>query len=153
MHRGLDFGFFSALRVNTLTGDVSSTASRIDVGRGMSPPQGIVVHPSGILTYATVPDYRFEPEGTAFAPAVVGAALDTIMGSLSLRSVVELDAAASSLALDPTGRFVYAVAPDANAAFGYIVDHDTGELTSMARSPFAVGDAPHAIVIIGTDGG
>jgi len=45
----------------------------------------------------------------------------------------------NSLAVDPTGRFVYAANYSQGAAYGYDVDQGSGALTAIPGSPFSAG--------------
>jgi 6-phosphogluconolactonase (cycloisomerase 2 family) len=46
------------------------------------------------------------------------------------------------MALDPMGKYIYALDQDGDRVFGYMVDAQTGALTGMHNSPFATGDCP-----------
>ena len=45
-----------------------------------------------------------------------------------------------SMAVDPTGKFLYATDVYGDRVFGYIIDAATGALTGVFNSPFATGD-------------
>jgi len=48
-------------------------------------------------------------------------------------------------ALDPTGKYVYAIDPLWDRVFGYMVNAQMGALTGIFNSPFATGDCPEGI--------
>jgi 6-phosphogluconolactonase len=51
-----------------------------------------------------------------------------------------------SVAIDPSGQFVYAVNFNSNSVSAYSVE-SSGTLTPIAGSPFATGVQPHGIAI------
>jgi 6-phosphogluconolactonase len=63
-----------------------------------------------------------------------------------LMSAVAADNLPISLAIDPTGQFLYAVNFNSNDVSAYTVDA-SGTLTPVAGSPFAAGAQPHSIAI------
>jgi 6-phosphogluconolactonase len=57
---------------------------------------------------------------------------------------------ASSVAVDPTGKFAYVTSIDDNVSgyvSGYAIDPNTGALTAISGSPFAAGVAPISVAV------
>jgi 6-phosphogluconolactonase len=52
-----------------------------------------------------------------------------------------------SLAMHPSGNFLYAPDPPANEVVGFVIDSTTGALTSVPGSPFPAGMQPEQVVI------
>jgi 6-phosphogluconolactonase (cycloisomerase 2 family) len=65
---------------------------------------------------------------------------------LTFVSAVAAGAVPISVAIDPTGQFVYAVNFNSNDVSAYTVG-TSGALIAVPGSPFATGTQPHAIAI------
>jgi 6-phosphogluconolactonase (cycloisomerase 2 family) len=129
---------------------------------------GYAIEPNGSLTQ--LPDVAIGGEGGS-----MNLALDPsdgylyVSGYLPSVSVYKIDPATGaltpipgspfpspgliqSLVIDPTGRFVYLVALNANRGYvwGYRIDHPTGALTLISGSPFPAGDFSDGLTVDAT---
>ena len=67
-------------------------------------------------------------------------------GALTVSSVTTAGSLPIAVAIDPSGQFLYAVNYNSNDVSAYTLS-DTGALTPVPGSPFAVGVQPHSIAI------
>jgi len=79
--------------------------------------------------------------------------IDSDTGRLvPIGSPVSAGSGVSSLAVDPSGKYLYAVNstnnfPNGNSVSAYAIDQSTGSLSSISGSPFAAGSYPNGIAI------
>lgn len=52
-----------------------------------------------------------------------------------------------SLAVDPTGQFLYVANHESNDVSAYTIDGTSGVLTPISGSPFAAGSGPHSVTV------
>lgn len=106
--------------------------------------------------YENVFVYVVDAETAPNKPTILGFAQNTTDGSLSLLSGtngatfqgVAVGEAPSSIAIDPTAKYVYVTDRLENEIFGYqIATTTTGNLTPLVSSPFATGLYPVSITI------
>lgn len=106
--------------------------------------------------------YVVDQENSAYSPGaqptVVGFAQNPTTGALTLLSGTTLSnntyqgtnagVTPSAIAVDPTGRFVYVTDKTSNEVLGYQIDStNSGNLTSLASSPFTTGLYPVSITV------
>jgi 6-phosphogluconolactonase len=91
---------------------------------------------------------------TVGAPSILGfventstGALTQITGTNALNGF-NAGVAPSSIAIDPTGKYVYVTDKAQNEVYGYAISNNTtGALTGLVSSPFATGQYPLSITI------
>lgn len=147
-----------AYAANTTSNDISAyivsattgTLSQIDCGGGAgcngknfsagSFPNTLAMDPAGQFLYAANAN-----DNTISAYAINGAtgALSQVAGS---PYSVGPDAwGDESVAVDPSGKFVYATSDKSNNVAGFSINGATGQLTPLAASPFAAGGQAYFI--------
>jgi 6-phosphogluconolactonase (cycloisomerase 2 family) len=84
-----------------------------------------------------------------FVENISGFSINTSTGSLSMLAGFPFDAqpaGTTSLAMDPSGKFLYLISQAAVSA--YAIDQTTGALTAVPGSPFpAVDGTPSAVLV------
>ena len=125
----------SALSVDTTTGALTVTGA-VQLSENTT---GVVVTPSASFLYLTenyngVDGYSISPSG----------ALSAISGSPWLGPENSYE---GGLAVDPSGKFLYAAALASPELAGFTIDKSSGALTAIAGSPFSVGTGPTQPVI------
>lgn len=147
-----------AYAANTTSGDISAytvsattgTLAQIDCGGGTgcngknfvtgAAPMGLVIDPTGAFLYAA--NYN-DNTISAFTIDAATGALAAVAGSpYAVDGNAYGDA---SVAIDPSGRFLYATSVKGNDVAGFAIDGATGQLTPLTASPFAAGVQPYGI--------
>jgi 6-phosphogluconolactonase (cycloisomerase 2 family) len=82
---------------------------------------------------------------SAFTVDATAGALTAVQGSLFLAG-----RGPRGVAVDPSGRFAYAVNSTDNAVSAYAVTAGTGTLTAITGSPFSTGKGPQAVAVDST---
>lgn len=96
----------------------------------------LAMHPSGALVFAAETRGRIR----TFRREASGALRTT-------RFSAPAQLRASDFAVDPGGRFVYAVDRLIAAVYGWEVDLPTGQLMPIPGSPFSTGENPNAVAV------
>jgi 6-phosphogluconolactonase len=105
----------------------------------------MVFHPSGRFMYNAGPALN------AFRVEAQTGSLTPLPGSPVVQGVGS-DPTATTVAIDPQGRFLYVVAtftvgPLADTVSGYAIDATTGALTPVPGSPFAAAPSPYSVAV------
>lgn len=102
----------------------------------------IAVHPSGLFVYVanadasgTVQTFSVAPVGLQTAGLLSGGA-STATGSMPV-----------SVAIDPTGHFLYTANSGSNDISGFSIDQTTGALTPFAGGPVSTGHHPISVTV------
>jgi 6-phosphogluconolactonase (cycloisomerase 2 family) len=104
---------------------------------------------SSPVTYTPKFAYVGNLSGTGHA-SVSGYTVDAANGALSPIPGSPFPAAGSRprwVAVDPSGRFAYAVNSSSDDVSGYLIDATTGVLTAVTGSPFAAGGGPQSVAV------
>jgi 6-phosphogluconolactonase (cycloisomerase 2 family) len=120
----------SVLSIDSATGSLTAVGAAVRVPIN---PQSLAMHPAGTFLYAT---NDLQP-GTVSALRIDGA-----NGTLSLVPGSPFETGAGvpdSVAVTPSGKFVYVTSGPPSIVSGYSVNAATGALTPIAGSPFAAG--------------
>ena len=126
----------SVLSIDSPTGSLTAVGAPI---RAPINPQNLAMHPAGTFLYAT---NDLQP-GTVSALRIDGA-----NGTLSLVPGSPFETGAGvpdSVAVTPSGKFVYVTSSPPSIVSGYAINSATGALTTIAGSPFAAGMGAKAI--------
>jgi 6-phosphogluconolactonase (cycloisomerase 2 family) len=125
----------SAYTINSSTGALTPvTGSPFPAG---SVPYMVRVDPSGRFAYAT---NLHSDNISAYSINSSTGALTPIAGSPF--SFPTLNGAPNGLAVDSSGRFLYATDSNLNYVVAFSIDNSTGALTPVSGSPFASGAGP-----------
>lgn len=123
------FGF----SINRATGNlVALSGSPFSTGSPTS-PWGAAIDPSGRYLCIT----------KQAAKQVASFSIDTLTGNLAQVSVVPTGASAVSVAIDPSGRFVYVAA---TLIYAYTLS-PAGILNAIPGSPFTAGESPQSVAV------
>ena len=122
--------------------DVSQSCCLVHLGRAPAGNNvyGLVVHPSGRFVYATTAS---DQQGGPDNSHVWGFAVDPGTGLLTTLPnspwFVGSQVGTQDAAIDPAGRYLYAVNRLTNVIIGYAIDAVSGQLTPLPGAPFATG--------------
>lgn len=107
-------------------------------------PTSIAIDPSGKFVYVANDDYPLPGN-------VLGYTINSSTGALTPIPGSPFTAGAEpvSVAVDPSGRFVYVANNLSNNVSGYTIDPTNGVLTPICGSPFPAGVAPRSVAITG----
>ena len=134
-------------RINATTGALTALAPTTMTGNNVN---GMATTPSGKFLYAAT---ALEGSGPGVS-RIYGFAIDATTGALTAVAgspwLVGSNKLTMGLAVDPTGRFLYAANTTSNDIVGYSIDGNTGTLTPLASSPFAGGSGPERLAIAPT---
>lgn len=131
-------GGVPTLSVNSSTGALTSVKGS---PFGSGDPRATAATPDGAFLYTANDD------GTN---TVGEYSVDTATGALTSVGSATIGESPYSVAVDPSGRFVYAVAIDAVGVYGFTINSTTGVLTAMSGSPFGTSsnaDAPDSVAV------
>jgi 6-phosphogluconolactonase len=109
-------------------------------------PVDVTVDPSGHFAYMA----NYGGSISAFAINVETGALSSVPGSPFLTAAAAISGrvpGANSVAVDPSGRFVYVANNQGNDISAYSIDSNTGALIPIPGSPFAAGTTPMTVRI------
>ncbi len=103
----------------------------------------VVVHPSGNFAYAAVGEYD-----------VVGGqvgiiALNSTTGAVAQAGKMDINGLVVGVAVDPTGKYLYAIDSRNNLIYAYSVNASTGGLTAIGSS-IATGSSPKSVTVDGS---
>ena len=136
----------SVYRVDSVTGALSEAPENVCAtgGGGVS----IAIDPSGKFAY--IANGSFNNVSAYTINAKIGA-LKPIPGS-PYSTGHRTNSVAYSVTVDPTGKFVYATTGGFKYGAGhniwaFRINHRTGALTAVTRSPFSAGDAASAVMV------
>jgi 6-phosphogluconolactonase (cycloisomerase 2 family) len=119
--------------IDEATGALAPPA-HVSLGIGDNALRGFAIDPTGRFAYAI-------DDGRIYSYAI-DATTGTLKAVAGRRFVLGTGTYPDTMTIDPTGRFAYVFAPGsrtiAPSISGYRIDPSTGELTPLARSPFAV---------------
>ena len=114
-------------------------------------PVSVAVDPTGRFAYVT---NLAEGTVSGYTISAITGALTPIPGSPFAGAAPcsgQCGVHASSVAVDPTGKFAYVVNPGSfvspGAVWGYDINATTGALTPIAGSPFATGTAATTVAV------
>jgi len=105
-------------------------------------PSSVAVDPSGKFVYVTN-----EGSGFFFSNSVFCFAINPTTGSLGFINSFATGVAPSSVAVDPSGKFVYVTNESSDNVSGYTINPSTGALTAIAGSPFPAGRSPRSVAV------
>lgn len=105
------------------------------------PAKGGAFHPSGKFVYAAS-DAGSSSHVCAFAFDAATETTTTVPGQPFAAGL-----GTRALAIERSGRFLYAANLDDNAVGGFAIDQTTGALTPLAGSPFTTGTYPISVVV------
>jgi 6-phosphogluconolactonase len=127
----------SAFAINSTTGALTSVAgSPFSSGAG---PTSIAISPSGGFAYVGGQGDIVDPATAGITSFQINPSTGALVSPLFLSSGFS-----ASLAIDPTGQFLYSVGA---GLFGYSINASTGALTELSSSPFTIGSDPISITI------
>ena len=132
----IDFGNVSTYTINPTTGALTSTGTG---GPGGDYPNSLVVDPSGKFAYAA--DGGVLPSGSFGGSNNVSMyTIDSTTGALTLMGAIAAGNGPDSVAVDPSGKFVYVTNENessgpAGSVSMYTLDGTTGALTSIGTIP------------------
>lgn len=129
-------GGVPTLAVNASTGDLTSvTGSPF----GSGDPRVVAIAPNGKFLYTANGD------GTN---TVGEYTVNDTTGALTSIGTIAMGDSPYAVAVDPSSRFVYAVAINTDAVYGYTINKSTGALTAMAGSPFTTDiNSPNFVTV------
>jgi 6-phosphogluconolactonase (cycloisomerase 2 family) len=129
-------GGVPTLSVNDSTGALTSVSGS---PFGSGDPRAVAVTPNGQFLYTATGD----------GSNTIGEySVDTETGALTSIGTIANGDSPYDVAVDPSGRFVYAVAIDTNSVYGYKINSTTGVLTSISGSPFTTDVvAPDSVAV------
>lgn len=126
-------------------GEVPGTLVPLPNARlGACPAKGGAFHPSGKFVYAAS-DVGSRSHVCAFAFDAVTQTTTPIPGQPFAAGL-----GTRALAMERSGRFLYAANFDDNAVAAFAIDQTTGALTPVAGSPFTTGTSPISVVVEST---
>lgn len=130
----------------------SLDAYRLDPNTGapISPPASVVLPaPSGLADIAIEPTGRFAYANVGINPGTLLAySIDATTGALTQIGSVPSGNTPFGMAVDPSGRFLYAANRNSNDVSAYRIDPKTGMLTAVPGQPFAVtGNVPNSVTV------
>lgn len=73
--------------------------------------------------------------------------MDAATGRLQYTGKAATKANPQSIAVDPQGRFAYAVNNSASSVSAYVIDAATGALTGVSTSPFTTDFSPQSVAV------
>jgi 6-phosphogluconolactonase (cycloisomerase 2 family) len=120
----------SGFVINQVTGALGPVIPGAPFATGSFPYDTMAVHPNGHFLYQT------NAALYVGQPSVAGFSIDQPTGSLTPvpGSPIPVNDPANNIAVDPTGRFVFAAA--GGNIYGFNIDAGTGSLSSISGSPF-----------------
>ena len=145
-----------------LTAASSISAYAVDAGSGVltavagspfspgSNPLSLVIDPIGRFLYvATYGPLNYGSGGvSAYAISTTSGALTPITPFFRLSSLYSAGTGSNSVAVDPSGKFLYVANEISNDISMFTIDASSGALTALAGSPFpATGAGPHSIIV------
>ena len=138
----------SGYSINSSTG-VLSAVSGSPFAEGFS-PTSLVADPLAPYLYAT--NKCSDLSCTATSGSISAYVINPTAGSLSgiLSSPFAAGTGPLAAAVDPSGRFAYAVNNTDNTLSAYTINGVTGSLTPITGSPFSTGLSPQSVVIDST---
>jgi len=124
---------------------------RLDAATGapISPPASVVLPAnSGLTDIAIEPTGRFAYANVGNNPGTLLAyAIDATTGALTQIGSVPAGDTPFGMAVDPSGRFLYAANRNSNNVSAYSIDPRTGALTPVPGQPFAAGNVPNSVTV------
>lgn len=123
-----------AYAINTSNGELTEVENSPAVGRA----HGVAIDSSGRFAYFTVGDDKI----AAYTIDAKTGVLKQVKGS-----PFAAGQGASAVAVDPTGKFVYATDSGSNTVSGYAINVSDGALTPVQGSPFAAEERPVGIAV------
>lgn len=138
----------SAFSIDNASGTLTAVGSAAPAG---TYPVSVAVDPSGRFAYAA---NKTANSVSAYSIGATGALtpIDADAGSTGVQPSIPAGTAPLSVAIDPSGRFLYvanvgAGVADPGTLSAYSIDSGTGALTPVAGSPFAAGNGPDSVVV------
>ncbi|MBJ2157198.1 beta-propeller fold lactonase family protein [Variovorax sp. IB41] len=129
----------------------SLAAFRLDPATGapISPPASVALPgSSGLTDIAIEPTGRFAYANVGNNPGTLLAyAIDATTGALTQIGSVPAGNTPFGMAIDPSGRFLYAANRNSNNVSAYSIDPRTGALTPVPGQPFAAGNVPNSVTV------
>jgi 6-phosphogluconolactonase len=128
----------SALTIDNTTGALTAIpGSPVTVGNN---PIAVEIDPTGQFVYVASSEFEDDGSISGFRIDATTGALTAVTGSPSI-----IATGAQSIAVDPSGRFVYVPNTVSNDVSRYSIDATTGALTPGA--PVTAGNGPMSIVL------
>lgn len=129
-------GGISAFTIDSTTGYLTPVSGSPfpTSNLGATGPDGLVIAPSGKFLYVALSN---ESAVAALSIDSTTGALTAVTGSPYSYNLNNF-AIVYSLAISPSGQFLYGLGDSDASIFGFTVDQNTGALTPMSGSPFAV---------------
>jgi 6-phosphogluconolactonase (cycloisomerase 2 family) len=148
-------GSVSSYAINGTTGILTPTGTMVapcaSLSLGSCAPWSLAVHPSGKFVYVAN-DGGFTPTSVSMYAIDTTPRVDAIAGVLDLKGIVAVDGRATSVTVDPSGKFAYVTDGGQNSDGSkgtnvsmYSIDATTGVLTSIGT--IAAGPSPSSITI------
>lgn len=102
-------------------------------------PRAIAIDPAGKFLYVAISD-----PGTDTSTTVDGFLIDPSTGALTKMPTSPFQVATTpdSIAIDPSGRFLYVSCSNSNVIGAFTIDPDAGTLSAIQGSPFAAPGLP-----------
>jgi 6-phosphogluconolactonase (cycloisomerase 2 family) len=100
----------------------------------------IVVHPGGRFGYVAIGEYE---EATGH---VVVLSLDPVTGEMTRASAVDITGIVRGVAVDPTGKYLYAIESKNKLIYAYSINAASGALTRIG-STIATGTSPEGVTV------
>jgi 6-phosphogluconolactonase (cycloisomerase 2 family) len=132
-----------AYAISGSTGSLSAIVGS-QLNGGGNNPVDITVDPSGQFVYMS--NYGGSISGFTINSATGG--LTAVSGSPFPTAPALISGqvpGATSVTVDPTGKFLYAAINQGNDISGYLINSSTGALTPISGSPFSAGSVPMTV--------
>jgi 6-phosphogluconolactonase (cycloisomerase 2 family) len=101
---------------------------------------------SGSASVVTLPEPRFAYVASLGRSTILGYAVNATTGELTANGEVSnAPSRPSSMAADPSGRYLYVADTASDRISAYVIDSDVGALAEVPGSPFRTGRLPSSI--------
>jgi 6-phosphogluconolactonase len=130
-------GSTGTLRVDRTNGGMTIASSWAGVSKSANQ---IVVHPGGRFGYVAIGKYE---EATGHIALL---SLDPVTGGMIGGSLVDIAGMVKGVAVDPTGKYLYAIDNKNRLIYAYSINASTGALTRIG-STIATGTSPEGVTV------
>lgn len=134
-------GSISAFTIDTSTGALTPISGSPFPVAPVGGSDGLTIDPSGKFLYATAPLSNCI---AAFTIDSTTGVLTAVPGSPFTPDLGGLYPFIYSIAITPSGKYLYAPGADTGTLYAFTVDASTGALTSLAGSPFNIAVTYHS---------
>lgn len=138
----------SGFTIDPQTGTLTSMPGSPFATQGNSQPHGIKVDPSGKFLYVALSNSN---SVAAFAIDATTGALTTVAGSPFATASAQFTQT-YELTIAPSGKFLYAFNFNGNTVAAFTIDPNSGALTTVAGSPFAVNPNAEGDLVVDPSG-